>query len=470
MNLLYKIDKVVEEHSLIKHGDKVLVGVSGGIDSVTLFHILLKLSKKKGFNIAICHVNHKLRGSESDRDEAFVKGLADRWHVPFYSGRFDVQAYSREKHLSIQHGARDIRYAFFNEVAERHGYNRIAIAHNLDDQIETFLIRLIKGSGLKGLSSIPIIRDKIIRPLLYTYRSEIEAYAEENSITYVEDSSNEKTYYERNYIRKEIIPLMERLNPAFKEKVYLLLNDITEVDRVFQKNVSSFLEENLFPDRDDLWIDIERFLSLDKETRYRALSSIIDNMEYRFIPLRQHMFLVEKIINSPRPNLTLNLPRGIKIKKIYNKLVFTKKTSPLIFDGTINIHDGINILEPFGMVLEVESYLKKEILPFTKPIEARLSENIAFFDRDKIGRLSVRCFREGDRFVPLGMDNMVKVKDFFISRKIPLDKRRNIPFLLSNHEIVWIIGHRIDNRFKVTDDTENILKVSASVLPEKRDE
>ncbi|HON85478.1 MAG TPA: tRNA lysidine(34) synthetase TilS [Syntrophorhabdaceae bacterium] len=470
MDLLYKIEKVIKEHRLINEGDNVLVGVSGGIDSVVLLHILLKISEKKGFNVAIAHVNHQLRGSESDRDETFVKGLADRWHIPFYSGRFDVQAYSREKNLSIQHGARDIRYAFFNETAQRYGYNRIAIAHNLDDQIETFLLRLIKGSGLRGLSSIPMARDRIIRPLLYTYRSEIEGYAEKNSIPHVEDSSNEKTYYERNYIRKNIIPLMEGLNPAFKEKVYLLLNDITEIDRVFHERVSSFLEENLFSDKDDMWVAIDSFMTQDSETRYRVLSEIINSMEQGFIPLRQHMQLVDKIIHSRRPNLTLSLPGGLKIKKIYNKLVFTKKPPSMRFDGVIDIHDGINILEPFGLVLEVETYLKKEIMPFTKPIEARLSENIAFFDRDRIGRLSVRCFLEGDRFMPLGMDDMVKVKDFFISRKIPLDSRRKIPFLLSDNDIIWIIGHRIDNRFKVTEDTENIMKVTASALPSKRDD
>jgi len=313
-------------------------------------------------------------------------------------------------------------------------------------------------------------RDRIIRPLLYTYRSEIEGYAEKNSIPHVEDSSNEKTYYERNYIRKNIIPLMEGLNPAFKEKVYLLLNDITEIDRVFHERVSSFLEENLFSDKDDMWVAIDSFMTQDSETRYRVLSEIINSMEQGFIPLRQHMQLVDKIIHSRRPNLTLSLPGGLKIKKIYNKLVFTKKPPSMRFDGVIDIHDGINILEPFGLVLEVETYLKKEIMPFTKPIEARLSENIAFFDRDRIGRLSVRCFLEGDRFMPLGMDDMVKVKDFFISRKIPLDSRRKIPFLLSDNDIIWIIGHRIDNRFKVTEDTENIMKVTASALPSKRDD
>ncbi|MBP8625942.1 MAG: tRNA lysidine(34) synthetase TilS [Syntrophorhabdales bacterium] len=469
MDLPYKVKKVIEKYNLIAPKDNVLIGVSGGMDSVAMFHILLRISEKIDFKIGIAHVNHQLRGSESERDEAFVRALAEGCHIPFFSERFDVKAYSRERNLSIQHGARDIRYDFFNDIALKHSYNKIAIAHNLDDQVETFLLRLIKGSGLRGLSSIPIQRDRIIRPLLFTYRHEIEEYARANSISYVEDSSNKKTYYERNYIRKNIIPLMGRLNTAFKDKVISLLDDIAEVDKVFQKKATDFLNERLFSDKDGLWIMIDDLMSLDTQTQFKVICGIISQLEMSFIPLRQHMQLIDKIIRSRRPNLSLNLPLGMRVRKVYDRLIFTKKTLPERFNTTIDIHDGINILEPFNLILEVERYSKKDIFPFTKPIEARLSENIAFFDSDKIGRLSLRCFIEGDRFMPLGMDNMVKIKDFFISRKIPLEDRRKTPFLLSGGDIIWIIGHRIDNRFRVTEDTLHVLKVTASALPKQRD-
>ncbi len=469
MDLLYKVKKVIEKYNLINSKETVLLGVSGGMDSVVMFHILLKLSEKMDFKLGVAHVNHQLRGGESDRDEAFVRDMAQRCNVPFYSGRFDVRSYAKEKDISIQHGARDIRYDFFHDIALKHNYHKIAIAHNLDDQVETFMLRLIKGSGLRGLSSIPIKRDRVIRPLLFTYRHEIEEYAKANYIQHVEDSSNEKTYYERNFIRKNIIPTMERLNPAFKEKIFLLLQDITETDSFFQTQASDFLKEFLYSHKNEFSVKIDDYRALDNQTRFKVFTGIISELGSGFIPLRQHMHLVDKIVNSYRPNLSLNLPKGIRVKRVYDRLVFTK--NPPIESCTIHmdIHEGINILEPFGIALEVERYPKKDIFPFTKPIEARLSENIAFFDKDKIGRLTVRCFSEGDRFMPLGMDQIVKVKDFFISRKIPLDKRRNIPFLISDREIIWIVGHRIDNRFKVTEDTKDVLKVTASALPSKRD-
>ncbi len=467
LDLLYKVKKVIERHNLINPKEKVLLGVSGGMDSVAMFHILSKLSENMDFKLGIAHVNHQLRGDESDRDEGFVRDMAQRFDVPFYLGRFDVKSYAREKGLSIQHAARDMRYDFFHHVAIKYDYHKIAIAHNLDDQVETFLFRLIKGSGLRGLSSIPIKRDRIIRPMLFIYRYEIEEYTRANAIGHVEDSSNEKTYYERNYIRKNIIPIMERLNPAFKEKVFLLLEDITETDMFFQRQASDFLKDCLYSHKNEFSVKIDDYKALDNQTRFKVLTGIINELESPFIPLRQHMHLLDKIVNSHRPNLSLNLPKGIRVKRVYDRLIFTKNQPLESCTNHMDIHEGINFLEPFGISLEVERYPKKDIFPFTKPIEARLSENIAFFDKDKIGRLIVRCFNEGDRFMPLGMDKMVKVKDFFISRKIPLEKRRNIPFLLSDKDIIWVIGHRIDNRFKVTEDTKDVLKVTATVLPLK---
>lgn len=464
MDLVYKIKKIIKKEALIESGDRVLAGVSGGIDSTVMFFILLEISREIPFEIGIAHINHLLRGKESKRDEIFVRNLAKNTKAPFFAGRFDVEGYAEEKGLSLQHAGRDLRYMFFRDIADRNGYNRIAVAHNLDDQVETFLLRLIKGTGLRGLSSIPVKKDKIIRPFLHTYRTEIAEYAEKKSIQYVEDSSNKETYYERNYLRKNIIPLMERLNPAFKEKVFLLLKDITEIDRVFEKNASDFLDEGLFSDKDGFWVEKDRLKLLDGETRFRVISNILMEIGQGFIPLREHMRLIDKVINAERPSLSLNLPDGIRVKKVYDKLRFTKKMPAKKIEGVFPVQEGINILEPFGLILEVEQYRKKDIIPFIKPLEGRVLEDIAFFDGDKIGALSVRCFSEGDRFMPLGMDKKVKVKDFFISKKVPSEIRRTIPFLVSDGDIIWVIGHRIDERYKITEKTTRVVKVATMPL------
>jgi tRNA(Ile)-lysidine synthase len=179
------------------------LGISGGIDSTTLLFVLLEIQKTIDFELGLAHINHMLRGKESERDEEFVRELAGRLCLPLYVERVHVKEIAVEKGLSIQHAGREARYSFFNGILRQHGYNKIAIAHNLDDQIETFLLRAMKGTGLKGLSSIPIKRDAIIRPLLNTYRTDIAEYAARHAIAFVEDSSNSKTVYERNYVRNE---------------------------------------------------------------------------------------------------------------------------------------------------------------------------------------------------------------------------------------------------------------------------
>ena len=227
------VRRVIRQEGLIDPGDTVLVGVSGGIDSSTLLFLLEKIKKEMAFGLAVAHVNHQLRGADALGDEAFVGALADRYGVPCHTLRADVLGYARENGLSVQHAGRDIRYRYFEEVAAAHGYRKIAIAHNRDDQVETFLLRLVKGSGLSGLASIPIKRGPVIRPLLRAYRSEIAAFARSHSIAYREDSSNLSEKYERNFIRSRIVPLMEQLNPRFKEKVLFLLADIASVNAVF---------------------------------------------------------------------------------------------------------------------------------------------------------------------------------------------------------------------------------------------
>jgi len=254
--LVRSITKTVVREKLIERNDKVLVGISGGIDSTALLFVLLEIQKEIDFNLGLGHVNHMLRGKESERDEQFVRKLAEELHLPFYLERIDIRNIAVQKGLSIQHAGREARYGFFNEIAKKHGYNKIAIAHNLDDQIETFLLRAIKGTGLRGLTAIPIKRDAIIRPFLYTLRSDIAAYAAERKISFVEDSSNEKIVYERNYLRKEVLPVIEKLNPLFKEKIFFLLQDLTGIDNLFEEKSKLFLKKQQRNKEGDIFLTL----------------------------------------------------------------------------------------------------------------------------------------------------------------------------------------------------------------------
>ena len=220
-DLILRTIKHIREQKIVTEGDRVLVGCSGGIDSATLLFVLNEARKEIAFDLGVAHINHLLRNEESDRDEAFVRDAAEGYGLPFFLKRADVRGYAASHGLSLQHAGRDIRYRFLEEIADNEGFTRIATAHNLDDQIETFILRLIKGSGIRGLSAIPPVRDRIIRPFLHVYRSEIVSFAEHYSIAFVEDSSNVKTVYERNFIRHKVMPLLKELNPAFREKIGL---------------------------------------------------------------------------------------------------------------------------------------------------------------------------------------------------------------------------------------------------------
>jgi len=461
MDLTHKVKKTIEKEHLIEDGDNVLVGLSGGIDSTALLYVLAELAIEKHYKIGVAHVNHLLREDESLRDQAFVERLAEMFSIKCHVKTFDVKGYAKVKGVSLQHAGRDIRYGFFEDVARENGYDRIAIAHNLDDQVETFLLRMLKGSGLRGLVSIPIKRDRIVRPFLYVYRSEIEDYVKANGIMYVEDSSNNKITYERNYLRKEIMPLMDTLNPVFKEKIYMLLRDITEVNSVFEKKASRFLDKLLIQGEDQIYFEIDGLSKLDAETRFRVIAHTLNRIKPGFIALREHYRLIDKILNGRRPNLSVMLPYNIKVLRVYKKLIFTTGKEMPVINGVFPVTLGENILEPFRLVLGIARHTSKAV-PRSAEIKKMMQDGgTALLDADKITEMHVRTFREGDRFTPLGMNNSVKLKDFFISVKVPKEHRRVIPLLVSGEDIIWVVGHRIDERYKVTEQTRNTIQVVA---------
>jgi len=455
VDLIDKVKKIIKEENLIKAGDNVLVGASGGIDSTVLLHVLFELSKLIDFKIGIAHLNHQLRGEESTRDEMFVADLARKFSVPFHVKKADVKGCAKDRGISLQHAGRELRYAFFEEVVYTYGYNKIAVAHNLDDQAETFLLRMMKGTGIRGLSSIPVKRNKIIRPFLDVYRLEIRDYALEHSVLYVEDSSNNKIVYERNYIRKQVIPVLEKRNPLFKEKIIMLLQDISAINDLYGSKAEAFIRNEEKIENGEISFKIDALKDIDGETRFRVFADAFTRIEPAFIPLREHIRLINSIILSQKPNLMLDMPHKVRIKKVYNRLIFTKRAVIPKITDIFTINPGGNRLEHFGLMLDFSLSLHNADMPYSPDRYA------AHFDGDKIGDLSVRTFLNGDRFVPLGMKSLLKLKDYFISQKIPREERRHIPLLMSGDDIIWVVGYRIDERYKVSEGTKKVLKISA---------
>ena len=460
VDLVYKVKRIIEQEGLIGKGDRVLLGLSGGIDSTTLLFILREISRTLPIDLAVAHINHLLRGDESQRDEEFVVNLARSLSLPCYVTKVDVRKEAETSGKSLQHAGRDVRYRFYAETAASHHYGKIGVAHNLDDQVETFVLRVLKGTGMRGLSGIPMKRDNIIRPLLHTGRAEIEEYARAHAVPYVQDSSNEKVVYERNFIRKQIIPWMEKLNPAFREKVSLLINDFAAVNRIFDKQAFEFMSTESQWAEGEVSLRVDALNALDEETRFRVMTRLLGRMEPGFIPLREHMRQIDRVLTGRRPNLTATLPGGLKVRKSYERVFITRKSFAPAPRLIFSVGEGVNRLDPFGVALHVALLTEKEGGPGFFP-----DVRTAYFDADRLGALNVRTFREGDRFVPLGMKASVKLKDFFISRKIPREGRRRIPLLLSGDEIIWVIGHRVDERFKATEETEHKMRVYAEALP-----
>ncbi len=455
--LVRRVRDLIIHEDLIQEGDRVLLAVSGGIDSTVLLFLLLEIRETIPFEIALAHVNHQLRGRESQRDETFVRKLSKRLGLRLFVQRADVRDIALRHHLSLQHAGREARYGFFNTLLAKHGYTRIAVAHNLDDQVETFLLRSIKGSGLRGISAIPIKRDAIIRPLLHTYRSEIALFAGRKHISFVEDSSNSKTVYERNFVRKEIIPQMERLNPKVKEKLFALLSELSDVNRLFLTQAQSFCSNHVLHRDGDIMLNVNKLRQIDDEIKYRIISDCIAALDSSVMLLREHFRQISRIVMGAKPNAVLYLPNGIKVKKIYDSLILTTKATVPDIDVRLPVSIGVNRLEPFGANLTISHVRKPLNLGGANP-------NIAYLDADKLGRLTVRTFMNGDRFVPLGMKSSVKLKDFFISLKIPREQRKSIPLLCSDGDIVWITGIRIDDRFKITDSTKKKLKIAVKPI------
>lgn len=462
MDLLKRVSEVISEERLIEEGERVLVAVSGGPDSVCLFHLLFQLKDQKRFHLSIAHINHGLRGEESERDEYFVRNLGEKYGIPVHVERVDVKGYAMENGVSVQQAARTLRYRHLFSIADSFNYQKIAVGHNLDDQVETFLLRLIKGTGMRGLRSIPLRREKIIRPLLFFPRSEIEKYLREKNLEYVEDSSNRKLIYERNYLRAKVLPLLSRINPRFKEKIIAFLQDLTYVNRLFDERAKEFLESKKRIDGDSIILPREDLKALDSETRFRVLANIVSNFDGEIILQRRHAQLIDRILFSKKPSSSIRLPLGIIAETAYGDFYLKRVSEFKIFSSSFPLREGENLLEPFSLKMILTRFPKDDnFSPYTSdPLVANLDANLAVF-------LEVRTFREGDRFMPLGMREEIKVKDFFIKRKVPKGERRKVPIVTSKGKIVWIVGFRIDERFKVTEKTDSVLRIVCRPLGEK---
>ena len=418
-------------------GKKILVACSGGIDSVVLARILKELK----FNISLAHCNFSLRGIESDEDEKFVISIANKLSIPVFNTKFDTKQFKEINKVSIQMAARELRYHWFDELCKKHSFDFIATGHHLDDEIETFLINLTRGTGIRGLIGIPETNHKVIRPLLMISRNDIYEYAIKNNITWREDQSNADTDYLRNKFRLNVIPSLKQTNTNFLKG--------------FQKTTTHLKTSlSLVNDYTEL---IKKLVFIVKET-----SIEIDILKLKGLPNTNYL-LYELLFPYGFTNWEdiIDLLDAQTGKKIFSKKYrLLKNRNFLILDQK----SQINIKSHF-YINEGDKILKKPFFLSINKVEEILDYtlNNLYLDFDKlVFPLKLRPWEDGDYFFPFGMKGKKKLSKFFKDEKLSLISKEKIWVLLSENNIIWVVGMRSDARFKVDDETKHILKITYS--------
>lgn len=430
-----KVLQYISEYQLFEGGDKVIVGVSGGADSVALLDMLYTLK----LECIVAHCNFHLRGAESNRDAFFVEELCEKYKLKYERIDFDTEAYAVQSSISIEMAARELRYNWFEQIRIIHLADRIAVAHHRDDSVETILLNLVRGTGIRGLTGISPQNGYIVRPLLCLSRDEILDYLKERKLSYVDDSTNNEDLYTRNKIRLNIIPLLETINPSAREAIMRTAGHLAQVETVYKYYIDQ-ARNDIFKDNT---IDIKRLVQyIEPEA---VLYEILAPYGFNPSTIRQ---IFESLISQSGKVFYSDTYKLVRDRESY----ILKKINNLSVES-FTIQEGDKIVSyPLKMTIE-------EIIP-DEDFEIAKDKDILYVDKDKIGfPLSIRRWQQGDWFVPFGMKGKKKVSDYFTDRKYSLFDKEEAWLLCSGDNIVWIIGERSDDRFKVDNLTKKILKI-----------
>ena len=461
---LSAVETAIRHYHMLDEGDTILVGVSGGPDSVALLHSLVTLAPKWSLQLVIAHLNHQLRGATADQEAAFVGRLATGLGICCEIGSRNVAKYRSEHRLSLQEAARIVRYAFYDEVAAKYSASKIALGHHADDNAESILMRLLRGTGPLGLAGIhPVRHGLIIRPLIGLTRKEILAFLELGGFEYMKDRSNLDTKYLRNRIRHELLPhLKERYNPNTVCALNRLASILRDEEDFWDQEVRRTLQDFVLDHTPDRLTLMRRGLSdlhpaLLRRLVRQAVLSLKGNLR-RFGHV--HVEAIARLIAAPSPSGSLYLPQGISVVRDREEINFS--LSPI--EESASFEYRIPCTQT-TFIREIGIFLKLSVCDGSDVSHPKdYPPTTALFDLAAVTfPLKVRNFKRGDRFKPLGLVGSQKVKTFFINQKVPRSKRLRCPILISGGRIIWVGGYRIADSAKVTQKTKKILK--AELLP-----
>jgi len=424
-----KFKKYIKDNQLFDKNEKMLLAISGGADSVSLAYLL----KSENYTFSFAHCNFKLRAKESDNDEVFVKNLANELGVKYFVSHFETKKYASEKKISIQMAARELRYNWFEKIRKENDFDYILTAHHRDDEVETFLINLIRGTGIRGMLGIKARRGQIIRPLLFFTKKEIHHFLQENNYEFIEDGSNADEKYMRNKIRLKLIPIFNDLNLAFSSTLSKEMSYLNEVMEVFDAEIEKKKVELLKKEKEGFSISIKRLMQLS--------------------PLQTYLY---EMLNPFGFSEVNNIARGLKTQ---SGKQFHSTTHRIIIDRE----------RLFILPIKEQNYssiqIEKSESEVSSPIHLRfnLSEdltihndiNFAILDYEKLHfPLELRKWEKGDFFFPLGMKGKKKLSDFFVDNKTSIHDKEQKWVLCSAGDIIWVVGMRIDERYKILDKTK----------------
>ncbi|WP_293981403.1 tRNA lysidine(34) synthetase TilS [uncultured Clostridium sp.] len=454
-----KVMSYIKDNNLINPKDRILVALSGGPDSVCLLNILYNLKEELDIEIGAAHLNHMLRDEDAFQDEEYVKNLCESFDIPCFVKRVDINKYSKENKMSSEMAGRDARYNFFDEVIREHGYNKIATAHNANDQAETILFRLMRGTGIEGLCGIKVCRDKIIRPILCLSRKEVEEYIEVNNLKPRIDKTNFEKIYNRNKIRLDILPYIKE---NFNEDIIQTLNRMSvllQKDNEFiEKSARSFYEKYCV-EQQDYFIIKKKMFDNHEAVVTRVIRYALTNFSKTHYDFEmKHIY---DICNLAKNNSgkVIDLPNKIYAENIYGDIYIKER----IINNNIHVKQEIKINK--DDIDGKKIAFQNNIIEFSlvnNDSSLNLKQNILirYFDFDKINNfISLRNRKNGDKISPLGMSGSKKLKDIFIDMKIPKEERDSVPLLCFDENISWIVGLRVSEEYKITNKTKNILKV-----------
>ncbi len=441
----------INKNFVFLRDSKILIAISGGIDSVVLTYLL----QQSNFDISLAHCNFNLRGKESDKDEEFVKNLAKKLNIPFFVTHFKTKQYAKKNKLSIQETARNLRYQWFEELLKNQSLDYVLTAHNLNDNLETFLINFTRGTGLQGLTGIPKINKKILRPLLEFSREQIEDFVKENKIIWREDQSNADIKYTRNKIRHQVLPILKEINPNILNSFKNTISHLKDSETIANERVAEVKKEVFDINKSEE----RRIVSEEGKSVSKLNIQKIQNLKHP----KAYLYQLLKEYGFTEWNDILNLLTAQSGKQLFSKTHRLIKDREYLLLVLREQRKEIRDKRKDIRIKENDKTFKIQHSTFN--IQTKLCDSATLretqFDKNLLKfPLKVRKWQKGDYFYPIGMTGKKKLSKFFKDEKYSLLEKENIWLLLSDNKIVWIIGKRQDNRFKITETTTKILEIT----------